>query len=731
MKKLVILLFLLMPMSVFAQGTMRDYPVNNSPNTANDTLLGIDEQQDVANWAVNNFSFSGILSWIKANSGEYLEAAADFTTANEVIVATGTTKTTQRTPVQIDSSGNITNVLSMTQIPGPNPEWCFQDSSNPSTNKCTGYVGGDYRSGGVNNDSGDLIFSNKIGGVKTETGRFNSLNSQWEFPFNLLVPDEAYDADTWDGNNTVPTKNAVRDQIELIAGGGEVNDLVSVGTGQEIRVSKVGANINVKDIAAGSGISVSTDGSNNIVVGNTSPGGVTDGVNVGTGSGIRRDKTADNINLRSIVGLGRVSTAVAGNNNEIEISTTAEANDVASVGGGESLRSGKSGEDIQLKSLVAGANVVLTPNANEIEISTTAVSGESNTISTPTAGDADLVATPSKVGIDLKLKSLVAGANIGIVEDTQQVTISSTGGTGESNTISTTTPGDVELVATPSKVGVDLRLKSLMQGAGINLIETDDQVTVLSTVTSGETNTISTTTPGDADLTATPSKVGEDLRLKSLVAGTYIGISETIDQVTFNVPQASTSVIGAASFNSSDFNVAGGNVSLNYTNGQKATESQPGYLEAFANAGEVLAGTVDNKAIAPANLKYSEAARIDIGYNLVNPSTDVDTLGLVEVAYTVGFKADNTQLFQATCSVYTIGTGGSTGVQIVRRRAQTNINMLNTPLVITTAQFATSSDIDTGNDDLQQGDQILFEITGIHSTTAAQGLSCTLDLVEQ
>jgi len=40
-----------------------------------------------------------------------------------------------------------------------------------------------------------------------------------------IVPDDAYDATGWDGNNEVPTKNAVRDQIEaLIIGGGGYTD---------------------------------------------------------------------------------------------------------------------------------------------------------------------------------------------------------------------------------------------------------------------------------------------------------------------------------------------------------------------------------------------------------------------------------------------------------------------------------------------------------------------------
>lgn len=46
------------------------------------------------------------------------------------------------------------------------------------------------------------------------------------------VPDDAYDASTWNGNEEVPTKNAVRDKIEsLAAGSSVVVQVVSTQTG--------------------------------------------------------------------------------------------------------------------------------------------------------------------------------------------------------------------------------------------------------------------------------------------------------------------------------------------------------------------------------------------------------------------------------------------------------------------------------------------------------------------
>lgn len=40
------------------------------------------------------------------------------------------------------------------------------------------------------------------------------------FTGDIIVPDEAYDATTWNGNLEVPTKNAIRDKIESMGSGG-------------------------------------------------------------------------------------------------------------------------------------------------------------------------------------------------------------------------------------------------------------------------------------------------------------------------------------------------------------------------------------------------------------------------------------------------------------------------------------------------------------------------------
>lgn len=49
-----------------------------------------------------------------------------------------------------------------------------------------------------------------------------NLNKANVFTADQSVPDDAYDATTWNGNMEVPTKNAIRDKIETMAGGATV-----------------------------------------------------------------------------------------------------------------------------------------------------------------------------------------------------------------------------------------------------------------------------------------------------------------------------------------------------------------------------------------------------------------------------------------------------------------------------------------------------------------------------
>jgi len=105
--------------------------------------------------------------------------------------------------------------------------------------------------------------------------------------------------------------------------------------------------------------------------------------------------------------------------------------------------------------------------------------GEANTISALGCG-LGLTATVDKVGIDLRVRSLAAGAGISIGEAADLITITNTGGCGcgESNTISSVGGGTSPLVACPSKVGVDLRTKTLNVSTDLSKTDAANLITL-------------------------------------------------------------------------------------------------------------------------------------------------------------------------------------------------------------------------------------------------------------
>jgi hypothetical protein len=84
-------------------------------------------------------------------------------------------------------------------------------------------------------------------------------------------------------------------------------------------------------------------------------------------------------------------------------------------------------------------------------------------------------------------------------------------------------------------------------------------------------------------------------------------------------------------------------------------------------------------------------------------------------------------LVAATASVHTAGTTNTTDIMIRRRRESTDADMLSTPITINSGAYTASDGvIDTAKDDLATGDLIFIDIDAV-STTAAKGLSVTLE----
>ena len=152
-----------------------------------------------------------------------------------------------------------------------------------------------------------------------------------------------------------------------------------------------------------------------------------------------------------------------------------EVNTASNVGTGSGVFKQKSGVDLELRSIVAGSNMTITQTADEITFDASGGSGEVNTASNVGAGSGVF---KQKSGVDLELRSIVAGSNMTITQTADEITFDASGGSGEVNTASNLGAGEGVFA---QKTAQDLEFKSVVAGSGISLASTATELTVTST----------------------------------------------------------------------------------------------------------------------------------------------------------------------------------------------------------------------------------------------------------
>lgn len=93
----------------------------------------------------------------------------------------------------------------------------------------------------------------------------------------------------------------------------------------------------------------------------------------------------------------------------------------------------------------------------------------------------------------------------------------------------------------------------------------------------------------------------------------------------------------------------------------------------------------------------------------------------------IGFKLNGYNLVNVVATVHDKGITGTTDIQIRRRRAGADVDMLSTPVTIGDEWFAQDGVINLTNDDVQTGDILYVDRDAIHSGTAPNGLSVRLE----
>jgi hypothetical protein len=191
-----------------------------------------------------------------------------------------------------------------------------------------------------------------------------------------------------------------------------------------------------------------------------SGGEVNTGENLGGEKELFKVKSGLNLQFRTLKAGAGIS--MVQNTDDIEISSSGEANGGLNVGtGAGNVFKDKDGVVLRFRRILAGTNVTITQVSDDIRIDASGGgSGEVNTGSSLGAGEGAVF--KQKTGVDLEFRSIKAGTNVTITQDGSEITINSSGGVGG-------TPLEIK----EAGVSVDTDVSELdFRGEGHNVTQT-------------------------------------------------------------------------------------------------------------------------------------------------------------------------------------------------------------------------------------------------------------------
>ena len=303
---------------------------------------------------------------------------------------------------------------------------------------------------------------------------------------------------------------------------------------------RVGVNyFQFKTLVAGTGI-VLTPGTDTIQIDATGLDGgeANRGENVGTGThewykgmnGVNLQfRTFDEITSGDAYNpFGRITFDIT-DPDTILIGTTAELNTASNVGGYAEVYQTKTNENFAFRTIKAGSGAVVTQFADYIQIDATGVGGgEVNTASNVGTGYGWY---KEKVGVDLRFKTILAGTNIHITNDTNELTISATD-VGEIATMENV--GDGTGLVYARKDGTIFKVRSIRAGNAATVVLDGDTIVIdAKTGTVGEANYLRN--DGTGAQIGLP-KEGVALPIRTLTAVQNITVAENGTEIDFTVP---------------------------------------------------------------------------------------------------------------------------------------------------------------------------------------------------
>jgi len=261
--------------------------------------------------------------------------------------------------------------------------------------------------------------------------------------------------------------------------------------------------------------------------------------NVGAFNEIAKAKVGTNVDLRTLQAGTNITIVQNANDLEISSTDTGEANTASNVGTGVNVFLQKIGVNLEFRTLLANAEVLITQNALDLAFSIGAIAQSKITgLITALGTKFDTVVNVgtgvgqvfrNAVGTTINLKTLLAGTNITIVNNADDITISSTD-TGEANTASNVGAGVNVFL---QKVGVNLEFRTLLANAEILITQNaQSKITGLVADLASKIETITNIGTGS---NIAKAKVGTNVDLRSLLGNLEIIITENLNDLAFTI----------------------------------------------------------------------------------------------------------------------------------------------------------------------------------------------------
>lgn len=203
-------------------------------------------------------------------------------------------------------------------------------------------------------------------------------------------------------------------------------------------------------------------------------------------------------------------------------------NTFINLGAGHGVYLQTLGSQVQLKGIVAGANVTVTENGTDITIATTGLTGallaanNLSDVATRQTALNSLTAVGAATNEFVLTKDTATGNAIWKAQ--------ATGGGGEANTMSSSGAGASIVQA---KIGVNLPIKSFIAGTNMAIVQNANDLTFNAT---GEAN--SAVNIGVAGTGIFTTKSGVNIQLKGLAAGNGVSVASNATDITYSVNQA-------------------------------------------------------------------------------------------------------------------------------------------------------------------------------------------------